>query len=857
MSGQAKKSFLKRAYINTTARYNYFYNANRRVEESQRTTALAHKDDFDQIVSLFPFATEAVLKSNVPQMEEAIKRCNHIINRKQSSKWVDNAWLTIGKSNFYKGDFFAALEAFEYVASAYKLLPIRYEAELWIIKSMLMLDKNDEAVALTDLMIRDKSFPKEWKTELYLLSAEALSQQGKHIQSFDRLSQVVKSVKRTDFKYRRYFVAGQLAMRNNKPQQAIHYFNKVTRLNPPYEFDFFARINMVRLYSVKPINNPKKAKAILKAMLKDDKNIEYKDQIYFELGTLELKSNNSNQALSYFKKALESSQKNTNLKSRIYLITAELFFEQSIYDQAQLYYDSAVQVLNPDMPTFEEISERHQVLTNLIKNLVIIDLQDSLLRLAESPEFRKKTLESYKEQERKRKEEEEYKKNNPFTNPDPNLATPGLPGSQNQGMIADSRFPFYNMAMRKKGEDDFVRIWGERPLGDFWRALSIAQDEKTESISLTGKEDEETPDEEEKKNVPPQELPPDLKEEDAAFFAAVPFTKEAKEKAKYAMGESYFLAAGIYRDQLQEEEKARLLLDNFERKLPENPFMENAYYMLHKIYSNVGNAAKAEEYLQKLKNKFPKSDFITILENPEQLRENKPMQTTEQKVEQLYQEFYAFYKAGQYAEALKLYDTAKFLYPTNELEGPFDFVYALIQVERKNNKLYLEIMQRLAANYAGTPLGDLALERVQAYNKIVLNQVSAQETNPTATKLSKFKKSDANQEHHFVFLLPKSGDLTMSRIAFSDFNREFRADKGLQITTSFLNRGDRIVIVAGFQNKDQAAAYLKEVLLNTKLVTTLKSEGDKQYFAYISKDNFSILLEEKNWDDYRDFFSKN
>lgn len=856
-TAQAKKSFLKRAIINTTARYNYYYNANRRVEESQRTTAMAHKDDFDHIVSLFPFANEAVLKSNVPQMDEAIKRCNHIINRRQSSKWVDNAWLTIGKSNFYKGDFFAALEAFEYVASAYKQLPIRYEAELWIIKSKLMLNKDDEAVALTDLMIRDKAFPKQWKTELYLLSAEGLSQQGKYVQAFDRLSQVIKNVKRTDYKYRRYFVAGQLAMKNNKPQQALVYFNKVTKLNPPYEFDFFARINSVRLFSAQPINNNKKAKSILKAMLKDDKNIEFKDQIYYELGSIALKEKNTTAALQYFKKALENSQKNIQLKSRIYLISAELYFEQSVYDKAQLYYDSAVQVLNPELPEFEEISNRHQVLTNLIKNLVVIDLQDSLLRLAESPEFRKKTIESYREQERKKKEQEEFEKNNPFTNPDPNFATPGLPGAPGQGNVVDSRFPFYNMAMRKKGEDDFVRIWGDRELGDFWRAASIAQVEKSESQNAIEKTKEENPDKEETKPQQIAKLPPDIKEEDAAFFANVPFTNEAKEKARYEMGESYYLASSIYRDQLQEEDKARLLLEKFEKKLPENPFIENAYYMLYKIYSAAGNTTKAEEYLKKLKKDFPSSDFIAVLENPEKFKENKPLETTEQKVALLYQTFYAHYKSGQYAEALKLYDTAQKVFPANEMEGQFDFVYALIQIEKKNNKAYIDIMQRLSANYAGTPLGDLALERVQAYNKIILNQVSEQTLNQAASKVSKFKKSDPNQEHHFVFLLPKSADLTMSRIAFSDFNREFRSDKGLQITTSFLNRGDRIIIVAGFQNKDQAAAYLKEVMLNTKLTNSLKVENDKQYFAYISKDNFAILLEEKNWDDYRDYFSKN
>ena len=35
-------------------------------------------------------------------------------------KWIDNAWMALGKAHFYKREFFSAIETFDYVASTYK-----------------------------------------------------------------------------------------------------------------------------------------------------------------------------------------------------------------------------------------------------------------------------------------------------------------------------------------------------------------------------------------------------------------------------------------------------------------------------------------------------------------------------------------------------------------------------------------------------------------------------------------------------------------------------------------------------------------------------------------------------------------
>jgi tetratricopeptide (TPR) repeat protein len=859
VDAQKKKSFIKRAWVNTISRYNYYFNAKEMVAEAKRNAALAHRDDFSEVVYIFPYSDQANLSGNLPQMEEAIKKCNHIITRRQSSKWVDDSWFMIGKANFFKGDFFAAIEAFEYVSASYKNKPIRYEAELWNVKSLLKLEKYDEAVALSELMLADRNFPKKLTKELYLVNAEALIYKRKYNQGYERLNKVLSKVKRSEYRYRRQFVAGQLAYLNKKPELAIKHFKKVTKSNPAYDFDFYARINMVRMYAKPPVNNPKKSKNILAKMLKDDKNLDFKDQIYYELALVELQMGDKEAAMRDFKNAL-SFGNNPNLKSDIYLTLAELYFETTNYEQAQKYYDSAVQVLDPTNPEFENINQRHQVLTDLITNLKDIYYQDSMLRLARDADYRKRTLIAIKEEERKRKEEEEWRKNNPYDNTqfvDGMPGMPGMPGGMPGGanQVAGGKFPFYDPQLKLKGQNDFRMAWGnDRNLGDFWRILAIAETAKEEeSVKEENKEDEE------ETVIVKKELPKDIAEDDAKYFENVPFEKEEQKEAELSMGRSYFQAANIYREKLDETEKSKKLLEEFLKRFKEgqNPYRENALYLLIKIYQAENNSSKVQELKNLLQKEFPESDFIQILDNPDFVNDSRKQKTPETIVKEFYYQFYNSFQSKNFDSMQLIYKQVKKEYPGNALDGNFDFIYALMLIEKGQTKEYVAIMQDLAVNFGGTPLGSLADERLRAYNRLMNTGAEGGEgTETPIKKASPYKKGNPETEHHFIMQIERNMDLNLIRIAFSDFNRDFRADMGLQITSSFIGTGTRVLIITGFQNQKDVKKYIADALLNEGLKKAIKSETNNKSLIFINIENFSILMKEKVWEDYLNYFIK-
>lgn len=844
---QRKNGFLKRAYINTVARYNYFYNAQLRVNTTQMNTALAHKNNFDEIIHLFPFSTQDELKANVPVMDEAIKKCTHILTRRQTSKWIDDSYLLLGRANFFKGDFYSAQDAFDYITATFKDKPIRYEAEIWNIKALQMLGKYDEAVALSSIILNDPALPEKFQKDLHLLQAEGLIFQEKYELAYISLKKALPNLNKLDYKYRVYFVAGQLCLLTNRLAEAVVHFDKVSKSNPTYDFDFFARINKVRVLSAPEIKDYKKAKSVLQKMLKDDKNLDLKDQIYFELAMINLKEGDKLAASNNFSNALKTPGKTKDLKSKIYLTYAELLFEQNDYRNSQLYYDSAVQSLSSSHPQYENISQRHQVLTSLIKDLVNIYYQDSMLRLAESADFRKKVLENIKAEEIRKQEEEENRKNDPFSTPPAfqDFSQNTLPNT------ADSRFPFYNAMNKTKGIGDFERNWGKRENGDFWRIAAIAQSEEKQEQQKT-KEKEDTENEE---ITVIEELPKDILEQDAKYFANVPFSKLAKEEAQDSLSESYFNASLLYRDKLNETLKSLELLLEFIRRNNGNGYRENALYLLVKIYRDLGQNIQAEEHLSKLKLNYPESKFIPILEGNVKLAE-EGLQSMDLAINTLYEKTYNAYKNKNPNEVIALIKKSKNDYPGNELDGQFDFLYALVLADSGKLEPYNAIMQKLAANYSGTDLGNLAQERVDAYQRFLNPEKAEQESLKSGNK-SVYLAKDEKEMHHFILQVEKQMDFNLVKIAFSDFNREYRPDMGLQVTGSFLQAGQRIVMVTGFQNSKETLEYIKEIQVNQQLLSAIKLEADKNKFICISKSNFNILMKEKKWEDYLRFYIKN
>ena len=155
---QKKDKWLRRNWNNMVSRYNVYYHAQKKLNETVEDLVILHKDDFSKPIEVYPYGDDATATSLKPKMEEVMKKASFVIEKRSRSKWVDDCYLLIGKSHFFGGDYFSADEAFQFVNAQYFDRSINYEAKLWIIKTMVKLKKIEDAEDVYKTFLREQKF---------------------------------------------------------------------------------------------------------------------------------------------------------------------------------------------------------------------------------------------------------------------------------------------------------------------------------------------------------------------------------------------------------------------------------------------------------------------------------------------------------------------------------------------------------------------------------------------------------------------------------------------------------------------------------------------------------------------------
>ena len=454
-------SWMGRQWHNTTAHFNVYFNAEQKWLETVQGLREGYKDDYRGFIELYNYGTAEGLKGNQGAMDEVVKKVSTMIDKHPRSKWVDDAYLLMGKAYFMKGDFTAAADLFEFVNGNFKDPEIVYSSRLWVFQTLYHRKKYVEAEDLIKTLKADKDFPKSLNGELNKALGGVLLKQGKNQQALEPLELALSKAHGKLERYRLHFLLGQIYLDQKKYDDAEKHYARVIKMNPPYEMAFNARISLTEILALQG-GYYNRVNTILKRMLRDDKNIEYYGQIYYRMGMNELRSGTESKAISLFNTSLRKSGNDNAQMTTTYLALGDLFYKKRQFEPAGLYYDSANKKLDEKHPDYARIAARSTQLSELLRHLLTIKREDSLLRLAADPVLREKTIDRLVEEERKRQLEG---KNNP-----PPPPPPPDPGNLQAG--GNSSFPFYNPALRTKSRQEFNTYWGTRANRDYWRISS-------------------------------------------------------------------------------------------------------------------------------------------------------------------------------------------------------------------------------------------------------------------------------------------------------------------------------------------------------------------------------------------------
>jgi tetratricopeptide (TPR) repeat protein len=853
-----KNTFMHRGWHNMTARFNGYYYSNENIKETVKKIEKANKDDFSKTLPLFIYTNNTSSKNYFSDCDKTIKKSSvviqrHTITEKKSKKeipnackWIDENYLLIGKAHFYKRDLFSALEAFEYVSKIYPNPSAKYNGMLWMIRTNNEIGSYSLSEASIDEIRNATDFPtdRSYQRELAAVTADYYLKREDYSPSIKHLTKAIALTRKKTTKARYTYVLAQVYEKLGDNAKASQYYSMVPGLHPSYEMAFNAQINRAKLYDISS-GGSKTIKKQLNKMLRDDKNIEFQDQIYYALADIAQKENDTPLAMTYLGKSIKASTSNNTQKALSYLKRADLYFEKPDYKNAQANYDSSITFLPKDYPDYALIDEKKTSLTALVINLNIISLEDSLQRIGKMSEKEREQMVdkmiSKIEEEEKRKEEERL-----FQLSNPQFVTPGKTDNTDP---SSSAWYFYNPATVSFGVGAFNKKWGARKLEDNWR-----RSEKDQVVQNPGDENPaDLSDSVQTLNGGNTLASKTKGKKDKNFYLKnVPTTPDALAKSDGRIIEAYYKVGSIYKEQLLNNLKSTETFEELIKRYPENKYKLNSYYQLYRIYLAMNNQPKSDYYKNLLLKDYPDSDYAAIIKNPGYAAD---IAASKSQVENFYTETYQLYGSGNYPQALENCKKADSLYSKSSLMPRFSFLKALCIGRTQDINAFESALTQVVIQYPKDPVKGKAQEILDMIKKQKNPEQPQVVTDSVVVKpKSKFNFNEEGEYYCLVIIENGKGDLNKFKTKLSDFNTESFSTADISISSIFLDITHQLVSVKTFDGKDRAMNYYSSLSSKSELFSDLE-KGTYQSFI-ISAENYTVFYKDKNIGEYQEFFTQ-
>jgi tetratricopeptide (TPR) repeat protein len=846
-------------YHNITSRYNVYFNGKESLNEGSIELLKEAKDNFTKVLPVFNFGTKQEAQQLNPQMDRAIQKASIAIQKHsmpfegtEKVKWIDDSYFMIGKAYFYKQEYFSARRTFNFIIQEYGYNDIKYNAMIWLALTYNQTGEYEKTEPLLNLITADLDkgmVPYEVVKALPQVYADLYVRRENWDRAVEYLNEAIFYNPKRDLKTRMMFILAQIYQLSGDYYRASEYYTSVIKRSPPYDMAFQAKMNLAKSYDTNS-GDKKQVIKILTKMLKDDKNQDYKDQIYFALADVALRDRDTAGAIEYLRLSVSSSVNNNYQLATSALKVADLYFNIPSYENAQAYYDTAMTALPKDYPDYLNIDRKTKVLTDLVDNLIVIQHEDSLQRLvAMSETDRNKVIDNiiaaYLEEQARLAEQQKLEQQ--LTVQEAAVSSSGIQNAP--AMPVGGKWYFYNQQTKDIGYAEFVKKWGRRKLEDLWRISDkqvISFEEDLAEESDTTKSD----------SLMAAENNPAARE---YYLKDLPFTEEQVSISNGRILEAIFNSGTIYKDGLNDNEESKESFLTLNDRFPENEHRLVSYYYLFKIYSETGPQEDAEFYKNLVITQFPESDYARVLSDPqyyEKLAEEK------NRVNVLYTETYKDYKAGQYFQVIAKSNLAFSLYgDTMELAPRFAYLKAISigKIDVVDSLIaQLKMVIRKYPQSEVKPLAQNILATIVKENPELRDEtmeLPEEELQPEEEKVSPYK-SNPNAQHMFM-IVADSREMRLNpfKVKLSDYNQKYYSIENLTVNSLVLDNEHYLVTVGNFNNATKAKDYF-EAITQSEYVYADLMEGTFYNFV-ISTENYPVFFKEKDIGGYSKFFEKN
>ena len=856
-----KNTAINRAFHGMNAHYNGYFNANELLRQSMETYNNSLIEDYYTILPIDPVPNEEEVIGMYPAIDTAISKCTKVIrdhsmpgNDKPSKKkaehnrWIDENWTTVGQSLYLRRDYDGAMKNFKFIRKFYSNDPSLYIGELWIAKTNISigdltkaqfnldnLDKalkeEEEAKNAKTSKTKSKSskkkakeekvakFPKKIRFDFEKTKADLALKKNNKEDAIKFLEESLKYAKKSRDEARVHFILGQLYEDRGSNQEASEHYAKVLKKNALFQMSFNARLKKSSL------GNSTKKKKELKKMLRDAKNAEYKDQIYYALGEIEFKEGNEEKGKEYLHQCAFYSIKNTRQKGMAYERLGDMSFAKRNYVSAQKYYDSCANVIADTYPNAEAIRNKASNLADLVVAVETATYEDSVQRIAALSEsdrdsFLKDYIKKTKEEAQRKKERDAERLRELQANE--NLFAQGGNGS---------KWYWNNAKTRASGYDEFKKMWGSRENEDNWR-----RSEKTFVPNF--KEDGEDDTIESKDTIieAVDTLTVDY------MVAKLPLSDSALALSNERLLKAHYDAGIIYKEQLNELEIAKGEFQAVLDKKVENPHNLMSAFELYKILET-SNPDEAQMHKDYILNYYPNSDYANYLRDPNYFIKKKER---DKLAEQEYVTVLERYNRGLYYPVISKADIVIKDEKDNVFRSKYMLLKALSMGQINDDKTTLiPVLDTVIIDYPGTPEAIKAQEMID----VIKNGYSKNIEADFGSKFP-FEYNDRATQWVIIFL-PESENSSAAKTKMVDFHREFFSRDKLKVNSK-LYGNQSIILVNDFETEADGSDYIRVFKKTRKYLLDLQNAK----ILMITQDNLKILYEKQNLGEYEKFYEE-
>ncbi|MFN4145377.1 MAG: tetratricopeptide repeat protein, partial [Runella sp.] len=232
-------------YHNMTARFNAYVIAREKMKEAELTLQANRRYDYNQLMPILPRLDSVEAQSVSALLQDVIKKASLIPNRHQNSRWVDNAYVLIGKARLYKGQMLDGIETLRYVNAKGRDEDDKHEGLIWLMRAYIETKDYNSALSVAEYL-RSQPLNDANTRDYYLVKAYLHQQKQEYVLALAILEETFPMMPRNEETARIHFAAAQMYELLEKPQAANLHYKAVTRNRPSYNLGFYADMNALQ-----------------------------------------------------------------------------------------------------------------------------------------------------------------------------------------------------------------------------------------------------------------------------------------------------------------------------------------------------------------------------------------------------------------------------------------------------------------------------------------------------------------------------------------------------------------------------------------------------------------------------------